>query len=473
MKLISAVRLRPARTSSNGHASAGDARPDNRLALLDQAFYAGHRAAGQKEAMQVGWVYEHAIDFDGLRRFHHNLGYGLLGRLIERSPLPFARHRWVLDRGPSDIDIAKCARPRAELSDWFEECSQLPVDPESGPGWYLGVLPLTDGSTAITLLMSHNVLDGIGGAIEVAKAAMGYTQDFGYPPPRSHTRLRAVVRDARQAARDAPEVGRALVAAVKVFRGRRHDAPRKSPASPPVTLGDDVADPVIVPGIWIHIDMDDWDARAQTLGGASNTLAAGLTARLGEHLGRRHADDGTVTMQLVVSDRAEGDTRAVAVSFARVSIDPTQVTTDLRDARAAVKQALKTLRETPDESSLLAPLTPFTPKRMWKQLVDEVVTDPDFPAVCSILGDIGLEVTRPDGTQCEYGYARGLSQHLTRQSLEQMGGELRLLYMRLPALGKVSISVQAYRPGAENTKPALRELAARTLAEFGLAGEIE
>ncbi len=51
--------------------------------------------------------------------------------------------------------------------------------------------------------------------------------------------------------------------------------------------------------------------------------------------------DGAVTVQLVVSDRTEGDTRAIAVSFARVSVDPTRVTTDLRDARAAIKQALE------------------------------------------------------------------------------------------------------------------------------------
>ena len=145
--------------ATKGHAVA---RPDDRLALVDQAFFAGHRAAGQKDVMQVVWVYEHAIDFDGLKRFHYNLGRGLLGRRIERSPLPFARHRWVLDRGPSDIDIAECARPRAELSDWADERSQLPADPERGPGWHLGVLPLTDGSTAVSLVASHYLLDGIG-----------------------------------------------------------------------------------------------------------------------------------------------------------------------------------------------------------------------------------------------------------------------------------------------------------------------
>jgi polyketide synthase 5 len=39
--------------------------------------------------------------------------------------------------------------------------------------------------------------------------------------------------------------------------------------------------------------------------------------------------------------------------------------------------------------------------------------------------------------------------------------------------GKIGISLVAYQPGAANTKPALRELAARTLAEFDLTGEID
>ena len=230
------VRIRPARASSDIRASNGDARLDNRLASLDQTLFTGQRATGRNQVMQVVWVYEHPIDFDGLRRFHHNLGYGLLGRRIERSPLPFARYRWVLDRGPSEIDIAECPRPRAELSDWADEHSQLPVDPEWGPGWHLGVLPLTDGSTAVSLVISHYVLDGLGLVLSIVDAILGNTRDLGYPPPRSRTPLRAVVQDARQTARDTPEVARALVASVKLSRGRRHDkAP--SGAARPVALG--------------------------------------------------------------------------------------------------------------------------------------------------------------------------------------------------------------------------------------------
>ena len=465
------VRIRSARASLSGRASNGDARPDNRLALADQAWFATHRAAGQKEVMQVVWVYEHAIDFDGLRRFHHNLGDGLLGRRIERSPLPFARHRWVSDRGPSDIDIAECARPRAELSDWADERSQLPADPEWGPGWHLGVLPLTDGSTAVSLVASHYLLDGLGFMGAIVEALLGNTRDLGYPPPRSRTRLRAVVQDARQTARDAPGVARALVTAAKLARRRRLDIVQ---SSRPVALrGGDGDDVVVVPGITIGIDLDDWDARAKALGGTSNTLAAGLAAKLGERMGRCRAGDGAVTVQLPMSERTEGDTRALAVSYARVSVDPTRVTTDLRDTRAAIKQALKTQRETPDESLQLVWLAPFTPKRTLKRAVDLAFADPDRPVVCSNLGDVGSVVGWLDGTHCDYGYARGTRQHATRQSLERTGGQLQLLSFRTPVLGKVFIHVLAYQPGAENTRPALRELAAHTLAEFGLTGEIE
>jgi hypothetical protein len=448
---------------------------------MDQALFAGQRATGPKEVVQCVWVYEHAIDFDGVRRFNHNLGYGLLGRRIERSPLPFARHRWVSDRGPSDIDIAECARPRAELSDWADERSQLPTDPEWGPGWHLGVLPLTDGSTAVSLVLSHSLIDGFGLALTIADAVLGNTRDLGYPPPRSRTRLRAVIQDARRTAQDAPEVARALAAAAKQAR-RQWDDIARSPASRPVALrGGDGGDAVVVPVITIHIDMDDWDARAKALGATSNTLTAGLAAKLGERMGRRRAGDGAVTLQLSMSERAEGDTRANAVSFARVGVDPTRVTTDLRDARAAIKQALTTLRETPDEASQLFWLTPFTPKRALKRMAEVMVTDPDLPVFCANLGDVGSVVYRVAGTDAEYATVggalntlhliRATRQDVTRQWLERAGGQMILLSWRIG--GKIGITVVAYQPGAKNTKPALHELAAHTLAEFDLTGEID
>jgi hypothetical protein len=449
---------------------------------MDHALFAQHRAIGRKVVIQVVWVYEYAIDFDGVRRFHRNLGNGLLGRRIERSPLPFARHRWVSARGPSDIDIAECARPRAELSDWADERSQLPTDLEQGPGWHIGVLPLTDGSTAVSLVISHYLIDGFGLALTIADAVLGNPRDLGYPPPRSRTRLRAMVQDARQTAQDTPEVGRALVAAAKLVRGRRRDSARPPALRPVANRGGDGDDTVVAPVTTIHIDLDDWDARAKALGGTSKTLVAGLAAKLGERMGRRRAGDGAVTLQLPMSERTEGDTRAIAVSYARVSVDPTRVTTDLGDVRAAIKQALRTLRERPDDDKRqLVWLAPFTPKRALKRMADVAVADPDLPVFCSDLGDLGPMVYALAGTDAEYAtisahlyplhLIRVIGQHVTRQWLEQAGGQMTLQSWRIG--DKIGITVGAYQPGAENTKPALRELAARTLAEFDLTGEID
>jgi hypothetical protein len=462
-------RIRPAQTSFARPASEGDVRPDNQLAFMDHGLFAQHRVVGRNNVIQCVWVYEHAIDLDGVRRFHHNLGCGLLGRRIECSPLPFARHRWVLDRGPSDIDIDESARPRAELSDWADERAQLPIDPECGPGWHLGVVSLTDGSTAVSLVLSHYLLDGLGLVLALVDAIVGNTRNLGYPPPRSRTRLRAVIQDAGQTARNAPDVARALgVAAKLALRQRRETA--QSSASQPVTLsGADGDEPIVVPGITICVDVTDWDARAKALGGTTNTLGAGVAAKFGELLGRRR--DGAVTLQLPMNERADGDTRANAMSFARISLDPTRLTTDLRDARSAIKQALRTLRETPNDALLLAWLVSFTPKRALRRMEDEIVADPDLPVFYSNLGDVGSVVNRLDGTPAEYATARVTGQRETRQRLERMGGQMTVQSLRLP--DSIIISVNAYQPGAENTKSALRRLAAQTLAEFDLTGRID
>jgi len=453
-------------------ASRVDARPDNRLALVDQGLFAGHRAAGLNLVIQCVWIYEHAIDFAELRRFHRNLSYGLLGRRIERSPLPFGRPRWVLDPGPSDIDVADRASPRTELSDWADERSQLPIDVEQGRGWHLGVLPLTDGSTAVSLVLSHYLLDGLGLALAVVDAALGNSAALGYPLPHSRTRPHAVVEDVRHTARDAPDVARALVVAAKVARRARRDLAR-SPASRVVaSRACDGDDPVVVPAAWIQIDAADWDARAKYLGGTGKTLVAAFAAKFAEHVGRRRDGDGVITLHLPMNDRIEGDMRANAMSIAIVRVDPTRVTTDLSDLRADITRALTMLRETPDEALQLRSLIPFTPKQALKRMVDAGFTDPDVPILCSNLGDFNPLVCRLDGTYGELVMTRATGQHVTRQWLEQTGGQMTLQSWRTGG-SKVYLTINAYQPGAENTKHALRELARRTLAEFDLTGKVD
>ncbi|WP_458315747.1 hypothetical protein [Mycolicibacterium brisbanense] len=447
--------------------SPDDALPEHRLALWDEAAVRTMRATGRVQVMQCTWVYDHPIDFDGLRRFHQNFGGGLFGRRIERSPLPFGRYRWVSALGPqAPLDVAE-PRPRAQIGDWLDERTQLPIDPENGPGWHLGVLPVTDGSTAVTVVASHCLGDGVGGVMVIADAIAGRRPDLGYLPPHSRSRWRAIVRDIGETASSMPEVARTIADAVKQLRGQNHGEAAPAAAKAAVPDGDK---PIVPPMISVFVDLADWNTRAQAVCGNSYSMLAGFAARLGERMGRCGAD-GNVTLLIAVNDRTDGDTRANAMSLATARIDPLTVTTDQARARGVIRQAFTTMRDTPDETLKLLPLTPLVPKRLLKRVADGFLASGDLPVSCSNLGDLPAEVTRVDGTAAEYIVFRGVDQGITRQELADADGQLVLVSARVA--GKVSIGITGYQVGEHNSKARLAELAAKTLAEFDLTAEID
>lgn len=461
------TQMRPMRRPFRELVSKLEDQPEERLSYLDQALFLGLRATGQAAVMQCVWVYDRPVDFEGLRRFHRNFGYGLAGRRIEPSPLPFGRHRWVSSLGPpSPIDVEENPRPRAELSDWIDERAQLPVDPEWGPAWHLGVLPMTDGSTAVSLVGSHCIGDGGGALLTVFNAVTGNTADLGYPMPGARTRMRGLAADARQTLRDAPEIGRTLVAAAKLAYRRRKDFARSGATE--TTTGRD--EHVLVPAVSLFIDGDQWDARAAELGGNSYSLLAGFGAKLSERIGRHRPEHGSVPFIIPINDRTLEDTRANAVKLANARIDPAGVTSDLSAARAAIKQALKTMRETPDETLALLPLTPFIPKRAVKSTADVAFGFSDLPVSCSNMGELPPEIGRVDGTDADYVILRGVDRFIPRSVLEQRRGLLTVIGGRVG--DKVSIAVIGYQPGATNTKPRLRELTTAALADFGLTATV-
>ena len=301
-------------------------------------------------------MYNRAIDIDGLRRFHHHLQQGRLSRRIERSPLPFGRHRWVSPSDQSDLEIVATPRPREEFDAWLSEQANTPLDAEHGPGWHLAVLPFTDGGAGVSFVTSHCLIDGVGLCEALADAASGRHDPISWPAAGSRRRWQALREDARQTARDIPAIGRAVVAAARFARRNRGGDGSATqlptaPRSPFVGPDERVAPPMAT----IFVDADEWDARAHSLGGTSNTLLAGLAARLAQRAGRVTAD-GFVTLALPVNERAAGDTRANAITAVDITVDPAAATTDLREIRAAIKQALIRRQEVPDERWALLPL---------------------------------------------------------------------------------------------------------------------
>jgi len=448
---------------------------DNRLAYLDQVPLLGLRALGYVTLIQSTWIYDRPIDIDGLRRFQRNLGYGLLGRRIERSPLPFARDRWVLDRGltdPDHIDVAATPRSRADVSRWADERANLPIDPEFGPTWHLGVLPLEDSlegnGAAVSLVVSHGVSDAVGLCLAMADAAEGRRRSLGYPPPGARPLRRAALEDARCTVAELPALGRALAAAVRLARRQPQDVASSIASAPRSASADD--QPVALPALTAHVDLAEWDARADSLGGTSNSLLAGFASRLAVRM-RRVGDDGVVTLSFPVSERTEGDTRANALLRARVTIDPTHATHDLTTVRSAVHQALRELTANSGEFSAPLPIVSITPKWAARRAALLAHGIAERPVTCSNIGDVHPGANSPDGTDAASLSIRMIEPGISKGRLELMGGQLNLLSGRVQ--GAIFVAISAYPAGETNSKDELRELALRTFAEFGLNAKID
>ena len=437
----------------------------NVLDLYDQTYFSFGRAAGVTNLLQCVWVYNRAIDIDGLRRFHHHLQQGLLSRRIERSPLPFGRHRWVSPNGQSDLEIVATPRPREEFDAWLDEQANTPLDAEHGPGWHLAVLPFTDGGAGVSLVVSHCLIDGVGLCEALADAASGRHDPINWPAAGSRRRWSALREDARQTARDIPSIGRAIVAAARFARRRRGGA--GSATAPPVlSAGSD--ERVNLSTATIFVDADEWDARARSLGGTSNTLLAGLAARLAQRAGRVTAD-GWVTPSIPVNERAAGDTRANAITNVDITVDPAPASTDLREIRAATKQALIRHREVPDERWALLPLVPLLPQRLTRRMVG-VATGGTTNVVSSNLGAAPPAVNRPDGTDADYFAMKSLYPGVTKAIMHRTGGVLALLSGR--PHGQVFVSALAYQPGRPNSNDDLWRDLSSALSDFSLTATI-
>lgn len=435
---------------------------DNVLDPLDQLTFDAERVTGVASIPHPFWVYSRPVDIDGLRKFHHHLQRGWLARRIEPSPLRIGRHRWVSADRPSEIEIAATPRPRAELDAWLDEQGSTRIDARHGPGWHLAVLPFSDGGAAVSLAVSHCLIDGVGLLEAMADAADGRDNPISWPGAASRRRWQAAREDARQTVRDIPALGRGAAAAARLTRRALRQGAGAAPSTTPLRLPARPDETLTPPAATIFVDADEWETRARALGGTSNVLLLGLAAHLAQRMGRVTAD-GSVLIKMPVNERAAGDTRANAVSHLTVMVDAAPATTDLREIRTAVKEALTSHQELRDDArAVLAfvPLLGLAPKRLVR-LVDNTV-------VSSNLGVISPAVIRPDGTDADLFAARLSYQGVTKELMHQLGGALYVLSGT--AQDQVFVSVTVHQPGYANSNDALRQDLSTVLNDFSLTG---
>ena len=431
----------------------------NVLDLVDQSFFRLEQAAGVGQCV---WVYDRPVDIAGLRRFHEHLQRGRLSRRIERSPLPFGRHRWVSPSDQPELEIVATPRSREEFDAWLDEQAKFPLDAEHGPGWHLAMLPFTDGGAAVSLVLTHCLTDGIGGCVAIVEAACGYDSAIDWPAAGSRRRWQALRQDARQTLRDIPAIGRAAVAAARFARRNRGRAGSATPPPAPLAGVDEL---VALPTATIFLDADEWDARADSLGGTSNTLLAGLAARLAERVGRVAAD-GSVNLAMPVNERVADDTRANAVAMVDITVDPAPASTDLRQIRAATKQALIRHREVPDERQHLLPLVPLLPRRVTRRMASVATGGVTNVVVSSNLGAAPPAVNQPDGTDASHVALLSRYPGVTKAMIHQLGGLLVVHSARVH--NQVFVSVLGYQPGRPNSNDDLRRDLSRALSDFSL-----
>ncbi|MEU6580361.1 hypothetical protein [Nocardia sp. NPDC046763] len=436
----------------------------NVLDPFDQTAFRFERATAMTSLIQCVWMYNRTVDIDGLRQFHHHLARGRLSRRIERSPLPFGRHRWVSPSDRPDLEIAT-PRPRDEFDAWLNEQATIPVDAEHGPGWHLAALSFTDGGVGMSLVTTHTLTDGVGLYEALADAACGRHDPISWPAAGSRRRWQALCEDARQTAHDIPAIGRAVIGAARLARrnSTRGGSATRLPAKPPAPpAGAD--EPITLPTATIFIDADEWDARAHSLGGTSNTLLEGLAARLAQRIGKV-TPDGSVTLTLPINERTAGDTRANAITNVDVTVDPAPATTDLREIRAATKQALIRHQESPDELRELVPLVPLVPNQLVRRIVSEAAGGVTT-AVASNPGAAPPAANRPDGTDADFFAMRSLCPGVTKATMCRAGTVLALLSGRVRR--QVFVSVLAHQPGRGNSNDGLRQDLLSALSDFSL-----
>ncbi len=298
---------------------------------------------------------------------------------IVGSPPPAPRHRWTLNSPP--------VRER-NSTDWADERAGLPIDPETGPGWRLGVLPMTDGSTAISLEISHCLTDGMGAVLTIIDAIKGVRRELGVSDTAiPHQVARAEIRMPATALRSLPEVARTVAKTIRLAYRRRNDISRSAPPPQLAYAGDPDAEVLGAGHIGIH--------RSRRMGSPRRGIAGEFAFPAGRVRGEARRTSGPTASprrcgQPADSHRRPGAGRHACQRGIAGQHRGESGSGDHRSFRCAGGDpgGLKKRRDEPDESLELLPLIPFVPKVAVKRGADVLFGFADLPVSCTNLGDL-------------------------------------------------------------------------------------
>jgi len=452
-------------------ASRAAAHMRDRLAWLDQLAFKLFTATGRNQLMQCLWLYEREVDMASLQRVNARLSSLSFNRLIEPSLLPPARPRWVRPASlPEPLQISPDVLPRQDLLRWANRQARLPLHPVAGPAWRMDMQRFADGSTAVSIVGSHLIIDGMGALGAISAAASGKALPGSYLPQNERSRLAGLVLDARQILADAPRNLAAIARIARLAWASRHGAAVKAAPDRP-----DPSAMVDIPAVAVSISARAWENCAERLGGRASTLLPGFVAQLAAHMGRCRASDATVNL-IVPIDRRHGlnDERALAIEFASMRLHTEGLATDLGPVSAPMRALLRAAKKTgPDPLAELLPAIAWLPASAATALVNRIFAYGDAPPVsCSNLGELPDALASIDGSPCTRLLARAVDVNVSLRDLQRSHGHLVVVASRYRDTMCLCIEACQLAPEPTTTEH-LRRMTIKTLADFGLDATIE
>lgn len=453
--------------------SNNNSAPSHRLAWLDHLAYELFRATGRNQLMQCLWVYDREVDLATLQRTHERLAALSFNRLIEPSFLPWSRPKWVKPTSMSaPIEQTQEILPRSLFMHWANGHARMLIDPVTGPAWRIGIQHFDDGTTAISFVGSHLVIDGMGALRAIDAAIREIELPNTYKTKGEEGWLTRCISDVRQTVEDAPST---IFSLTKIAKDRWSRTEKSELHQSEEKIDSLQGKSVIeLPSVTVTIESTIWDSCASRLGGHSHSLLPGFVAALASNLGRCRSSDGAVSL-LIPIDRRQGlfDGRALAIEFRSLTVTPNDFNTDLRQMNASLKAMLRGAKK--NQLSTLTTLLPaiaWLPKKVITKLVNRMFAYADErPVSCSNLGELPDKLGYIDGAPCSQIISRAVDVNVSRADLERSHGHLVVVSSRYKDTISLSVEACQMKPSLTTTNE-LRLVIEKTLTQLGMSGKL-
>jgi hypothetical protein len=434
------------------------------VSFADHAMYLAHSVGNQQAVMQLLWRYHRPVDVNALSQFRDRLASGRLARLIKPPIVPFGRPLWTHAPWPStDFEVSADPLAIEMFQSWCDAQVERPLDPVKGPGWNLTGQVFNDGSTAVSLVISHCIADGMATAIAVSEAVRGEPVHLDSAETSTPSFSASLFGELVQFIQDLPLT---LSALAQLFRSAVN--PKKATrASPSTTTEQDHT--ITLPSVSVRLPLAVWDEKATSLGVTRLTLMAAMTTEFAVALGRIR--ENAATLFIPVNQRshpAELDANCVSIATLKVPVD--EPLRNLQAFQNRLQSKIRQTRTAPDVLAALLPLIPYVPKRAFikaSRLAFSALTD--LPVTCSHMGESPAEVRRIDGTVADFFCFRGMDRQLTLRTIEQRQGVASLISGSIQ--GDLLLNFVAYEPNVVTQHVHLRSMVQQLLVRHGINGD--